>query len=131
MGRTGDQEQSVLYYTPKGEYIRYVLNYNPNLKIGSLALWNNTRQNVGLELVDPGNGTGTNAYQWRPNGKSVNMSNAYSWNVTFSADLSGLVPPTIVGAIPDDIILGTSSALMLSLPMALEHRILHNLGDKR
>jgi hypothetical protein len=108
-GRTGDQEQSVLYYTPKGEYIRYVLNYNRNTKTGSLALWNNTRQNVGLELVDPGNGTGTNAYQWRPNGKSVNMINAYSWNVTINADLSGLSPPTIVGAIPGDIILGTSS----------------------
>jgi hypothetical protein len=108
-GRTGDQEQSVLYYTPKGEYVRYVLNYNRATKIGSLALWNNTRQNMGLELVDPGAGTGTNAYQWRPNGKVVNMSTAYSWNVTINADLSGLSAPTIVGAIPGDIILGTSS----------------------
>ncbi|MCW4003787.1 MAG: PQQ-like beta-propeller repeat protein [Candidatus Bathyarchaeota archaeon] len=108
-GRTGDQEQSVLYYTPKGEYIRYVLNYNRTARSGWLALWNNTRQNVGLELVDPGGGTGTNAFQWRPNGKSVNMSNAYSWNVTITADLSGLSAPIIVGAIPGDIILGTSS----------------------
>jgi len=109
VGPTGAQEQSVLYYTPKGEYVRYVLNYNSTLHKGWLALWNNTRQNLGLELVDPGGGTGTNAYQWRPNGKSVNMINAYSWNVSISADLSGLSAPTIVGVIPNDIILGTSS----------------------
>jgi outer membrane protein assembly factor BamB len=109
VGRTGDLEQSVLRYTDKGEYVRYILNYNRTSLKGSLALWNNTRQNLGLELVDPGAGTGTNAYQWRPNGKTVNMSNAYSWNVSISADLSGLSAPTIVAAIPGDIILGTSS----------------------
>ncbi len=109
VGPTGAQEASVLVYTPKGEYVRYVLNYNTTTHKGWLGLWNNTRQNVGLELVDPGGGTGTNAYQWRPNGKVVNMINAYSWNVSISADLSGLSAPTIVGVIPGDIILGTSS----------------------
>ncbi len=108
-GAIGTVEQSVLYYTEKGEYVRYVLNYNRTSLKGSLALWNNTRQNLGLELVDPGAGTGTNAYQWRPNGKVVNMSNAYSWNVSISADLSGLSAPSIVGVIPGDIILGTSN----------------------
>jgi len=107
---TGMQEASVLVYTPMGEYVRYVLDYNRTSRSGWLALWNNTRKDMGLELVDPGGGTGTNAYQWRPNGKVVNMSKAYSWNVTISADLSGLSAPTIVGTIPGDIILGTSSS---------------------
>lgn len=108
-GAIGTVEQSVLFYTPKGEYIRYVLNYNRNTRTGTLALWNNTKQNVGLELVDPGGGTGTNAYQWRPNGKVVNMSNAYSWTVPITADLSGVAAPSIMGVIPGDIILGTST----------------------
>jgi len=109
IGPTGAQEASVLLYTPKGEYVRYVLNYNTTARSGWLALWNNTCQNVGLELVDPGGGTGTNAYQWRPNGKVVNMIKAYSWNVTISADLSGLAAPFIVSVVPGDIILGASS----------------------
>jgi hypothetical protein len=74
-------------------------------------LWNNTQHNVGLELVDPEGGVGTNAYQWRPTGKSVDMSKAYSWNVTITADLSGLSAPSIVQVIPGDVILGRSAAI--------------------
>jgi len=96
-------------YTRKGEIVRYVLNYNRNTRSGWLALWNNTCQNVGLELDM--SGTGTNAYQWRPIGKTVDMSTAYSWNVTITADLSGLSAPAIVQVIPGDIILGRSSAI--------------------
>jgi outer membrane protein assembly factor BamB len=98
-------------YTAKGEIVRYVLNYNATARKGWLALWNNTRQNMGLELVDTYGGLGTNAYQWRPNGKVVDMSKAYSWNVTFTADLSGLSAPAIVQVIPGDVILGRSSAI--------------------
>ena len=32
--------------------------------------------------ADPNDVTSTNYNQWRPIGKSVNMSAAYSWNVT-------------------------------------------------
>jgi hypothetical protein len=39
----------------------------------------------------------------------VNMSKAYSWNVTISADLSGNSAPAIIRVIPGDIILGRSS----------------------
>jgi hypothetical protein len=98
-------------YTPKGEIVRYVLNYDIAGKSGWLALWNNTEHNVGLEMPPAGSDpTTTEAYQWRPNGKTVDMSTAYSWNVTISADLSGLGSPSIVKVIPGDLILGTSTA---------------------
>jgi len=47
----------------------------------------------------------------RPNGKTVNMANAYSWNVSIIADLLGNANPAIVQVIPGDIILGRSSAV--------------------
>lgn len=92
-------------YTDKGEILRYVLNYNTASNSGSLALWNNTQDNVGLALEI---GTGSGAYQWRPMGKTVDMSKAYSWNVTVP-NLSGSSAPAIVAIIPGDIILGSSS----------------------
>jgi hypothetical protein len=95
-------------YTPKGEIVRYVLNYNRTKRAGWLGLWNNTQDQMGLHLSL---GTGTNAWQWRPNGKSVNMSTAYSWNVSISADLSGLSSPSIFAVLPGDIILGRSSSI--------------------
>ena len=94
-------------YTKAGEIVRYVLNYNSVSRSGWLALWNNTAEHQGLH---GGLGDDTNAYQWRPMGKSVNMSKAYSWNVTISADLTGLSSPAIIRAIPGDVILGRSSA---------------------
>jgi hypothetical protein len=95
-------------YTNKGEIVRYVLNYNTTSKTGSLALWNNTQDRVGLHLS---NDTGTNAWQWRPNGKYLNLSTAYSWNVSITADLTGNSAPAIVQVLPGDIILGRSSAV--------------------
>lgn len=89
-------------YTDKGEIVRYVLNANDNW----LALWNNTQDNVGLHGSI---GTGSSAYQWRPIGKEVNMSQAYSWNVTIP-DLPGDASPRIVKVIPGDVILGRSSS---------------------
>jgi hypothetical protein len=96
--------------TDMGAIVRYVLNYQDSTKSGWLALWNNTQHNVGLELSPAGSDpTTTDAYQWRPMGKTVDMSTAYTWNVTISADLSGLGPPSILNVIPGDIIVGTSS----------------------
>ena len=102
-------------YTDTGAIVRYVFNYNAATHSGSLALWNDTQHNAGLELTPAGSdattASTTNAYQWRPNGGSFDMGQpyAYSWNVTISADLSGLGPPGIVKVIPGDIILGQSS----------------------
>ncbi|MGF3521494.1 MAG: PQQ-binding-like beta-propeller repeat protein [Candidatus Bathyarchaeia archaeon] len=95
-------------YTDKGEIVRYVLSYSTTTKSGWLALWNNTQEQMGLHA---GLGTTTNAWQWRPNGKSVNMSTAYSWNVSITADLTGNANPAIVQILPGDIILGRSSAI--------------------
>jgi hypothetical protein len=54
-------------------------------------------------------GNTSEAYQWRPNGKTVDMSKAYSWNVTISADLTGNGNPLIHYVIPGDIIFGSST----------------------
>ena len=87
-------------YGSNGEIVRYVLNYGGRW----LALWNNT--------AAPGLSAGTgdlyNLAQWRPFGKNVNASTAYSWNVTIP-NLPGLANPTILSVIPDDLILGTST----------------------
>ncbi|MCW4006317.1 MAG: hypothetical protein NWF04_06970 [Candidatus Bathyarchaeota archaeon] len=93
-------------YSDNGEILRYVFNYNTTTKSGSLALWNNTQEQMGLHGAL---GTGSSAYQWRPNGKEINMSTAYTWNVTINGDLTGLANPSIVSVIPGDRIIGTST----------------------
>jgi len=95
-------------YTDSGEILRYVLNYNTTLKSGTLRLWNNTQEQMGLHGAL---GTGSSAYQWRPNGKSINMSTAFSWEVPITADLVGNANPAIVYVLPGDVILGRSSAV--------------------
>ncbi len=92
-------------YTNKGEIVQYVLSYDTKTNTGWVALWNNTAEQVGLELST---GTSTNQWQWRPDGKSVDMSIAYSWNVTLP-NLAGNSAPAIVQVLPGDIILGRSS----------------------
>jgi outer membrane protein assembly factor BamB len=94
-------------YSNDGELVRYVLSYSTASNTGWLALWNNTQEQMGLHL---GLGTTTNAWQWRPAGKSVNMSNAYSWNVSLP-NLSGNANPAIVQILPGDLILGRSSGI--------------------
>jgi hypothetical protein len=86
-------------YTAKGEIVRYVLNY-PNRW---LALWNFSEA-AGAR----GGTTGYSWNQWRPNGKTIDTSAAYSWNVSLP-DLPGLTSPSIVAVLPGDIILGISS----------------------
>ncbi len=87
-------------YGETGEITRYVLNSNNKW----LALWNNSQHNVGLEIsTDEFGGVSANALQWRPNGKTVNMSTAYSWNVTLPASVpSG---SSINYVIPNDLLL--------------------------
>ena len=87
-------------YGPKGEITRYILNYPGRW----LALWNNTRQDMGLEAAI---GTSTNAYQFRPVGKAVNMSRAYSWNVTIPTLPNVGGSPTIQRIFPNDLLLGS------------------------
>jgi outer membrane protein assembly factor BamB len=87
-------------YGPNGEVLIYQMNYAARW----LAMWNNTAApNLAGAL-----GTGSSAYQWRPIGKNVNASTAYSWNVTIPS-LSGLSNPTILKVINDEMIFGCSS----------------------
>ncbi len=95
-------------YTEKGEIVKYILNYNTNTKTGWLALWNWTAAPTAAAGLP---GSGSNALQFRPVGKNINCSTAYSWNKTFSGDLIGNQAPAIVYVLPGDIILGRSSAI--------------------
>ncbi len=87
------------FYGPTGEILRYVLNNNAHW----LAMWNNTA--APDETGQPGltMGTTSSAYQWRPIGKSVNASTAYSWNVTIPTLPTG---SAIAKAILDDMLFG-------------------------
>ncbi len=87
-------------YGPNGEILVYQMNYASRW----LAMWNNT---AAPELAGA-LGTGTSAFQWRPVGKNVNASTAYSWNVTIPS-LNGLSNPTIIKIINNDIMFGCSS----------------------
>ncbi len=88
-------------YGSNGEIIRYVLNVSGNW----LALWNNTAGHslTGSTIVT--DYTSTSYNQWRPIGKIVNMSDAYSWNVTIPALPEGSVARL---AIYDDVLLISS-----------------------
>ena len=86
-------------YTERGEIVRYVFNYQRRW----MALWNWT-QAPGTR----GGGTGYAIDQWRPNGKVIDTSEAYTWNVTIP-DLPGSSSPQIIYILPDDIIIGISS----------------------
>jgi hypothetical protein len=87
-----------------GDIDSYVLDVENNW----LALWNNTQHSVGLERSTTEEGTTTNDYQWRPEGKTVNMSEAYSWNVTIQ-DLPA--DSSIEKVIPGDLVLGSNHTL--------------------
>ena len=89
-------------YTSKGEIVRYVFNYAGRW----MALWNFSEA-AGTR----GGTTGYSWNQWRPNGRNIDTSAAYSWNVTTIPDLSGLSAPVIVAILPGDIILGKSSTI--------------------
>jgi hypothetical protein len=107
----------VIAYTTQGEIVKYILNYNTATKSGWLALWNWTCANG----VPPGTGvqagtptSGTNYLQFRPVGKVIDASTAYSWNVTITADLTGSVAsqaPTIQYILPGDVLFGTTPSI--------------------
>jgi len=95
-------------YTKNGEIVKYILNYNQTAKSGWLALWNWT---AAPDVAASAPGTGSGALQYRPTGKNIDCSKAYSWNVTIRADLTGNSAPAIQYVLQDDVILGTSSSL--------------------
>jgi hypothetical protein len=106
---TGVPNGGTIAYTENGEIVKYFLNYDSTTKTGWLALWNWT---AAPNVAAGAPGTGTNALQYRPVGKNIDCSDAYSWNVTVKADLTGTSTiPTISYVLPGDIILGTTSAV--------------------
>ncbi len=82
-------------YTSKGEIVSYILDTRNN----RLALWNNTA--APGETGDP-TGMSANAEMWRPVGKVIDASTAYSWNVTVPATS---MFASVFGIIPDDTLL--------------------------
>ncbi|MCW4006149.1 MAG: PQQ-binding-like beta-propeller repeat protein [Candidatus Bathyarchaeota archaeon] len=85
---------------PNGEILRYVLNLQNNW----LALWNNTAATGLTAATNPEDTTSSEANQWRPVGKNVNASNAYTWNVTIPQLPGG----SIIAAVYDDILIGST-----------------------
>jgi outer membrane protein assembly factor BamB len=91
-------------YTDNGEIVRYVLNANSKW----LALWNNTADHdlTGSTISTDYTSSGYN--QWRPVGKTVNASDAYSWNVSIPWIPAGA---SIHYVILDDLLLGRNGTL--------------------
>ena len=101
-------------YTNDGSIVRYIFSYNSTAKTVNLALWNNTAVITNGAPLYGGPGWPNNATTTTFN---ANTANSYTYNVTTTADLSGFQAPAIVGVIPGDLILGSSSAVSLtSLP---------------
>ncbi|MGE5532943.1 MAG: PQQ-binding-like beta-propeller repeat protein [Bacillota bacterium] len=110
-------------YLNNGEIDRYVFSYSTSLKKGWLALWNST-----LVITSNAGHSGSVAagqYAWPTDtGFSINANlgvfvnesvpASYSWNVTINADLTGTTTPSIVGVIPGNVILGSSSSVGLT-----------------
>jgi outer membrane protein assembly factor BamB len=90
-------------YGPNGEILRYVLSSNGKW----LALWNNTAAHGLTASTDPNDYTTSNYNQWRPVGKSVDASTAYSWNVSVPLMTGG----TIQGIIYNDVLIGSNGTL--------------------
>jgi outer membrane protein assembly factor BamB len=109
---TGVPSTGTVVYTENGEIVKYILNYNATSKTGWLALWNWTAAPYTAAGMP---GSGSNAIQWRPTGKVIDTSTAYSWNVTITADLTGNSSPAISYVLQDDLLLGTSSSVTPSI----------------
>lgn len=70
-------------YDNTGAIVQYSLNYNTDTKSWYLALWNNSAHNAGLELAPASSNetvaATTDAYQWRPNGGSIDMGGSHAY----------------------------------------------------
>ncbi len=89
-----------------GDITQYVISYSTSSDTGWLGLWSVAKA-VETE-AGPLEGT-----EWRPNGENIDASQAYLWNVTLP-NLDGSSRPRIIGVIPNDILVGTSSNTALT-----------------
>jgi outer membrane protein assembly factor BamB len=107
----GSFTSAPMAYSSNGEILYYELDPEGEW----LALWNNTAAYQETGGFVPGDTTSSWYFQWRPVGKTIDASQAYSWNVTLSTPIE--VPPTvfmggptgIFDVIPGDLILGSST----------------------
>ncbi|MCW3994994.1 MAG: PQQ-binding-like beta-propeller repeat protein [Candidatus Bathyarchaeota archaeon] len=91
-------------YTQNGEIVRYVINVQGKW----VGLWNNTAAHDLTGSTNPTDYYSTSYNQWRPVGKNVNASAAYSWNVSAPWLPSGA---TTLFVIHDDVLLGRNGSL--------------------
>ncbi len=94
-------------YTKSGEIARYIINNSGHW----MAKWTTAGLPNSTLVLTPG--TTTDAYQYRPIGKVADMRNNYEYNVTIPT-LPGGTAATIVGIVPNDIILGRSSGVAIT-----------------
>ncbi len=91
-------------YGPNGEIMRYVFDNTNHW----LACWNNTAAFYnGTSTTVPGQVaevSGAGIYYWRPVGKVIDASTAYSFNVTIPALPAG----SSIAAVVDDLVLGNT-----------------------
>jgi outer membrane protein assembly factor BamB len=88
---------------PNGEIDKYFVGTNGQY----LQMWNNTAALALTASTGPTDTTSANALEWRPVGKVVSMSTAYSWNISIPTLPSG---STVVAVTPN-LVLGRSGTL--------------------
>ncbi len=95
------EESAVFQASIAGDITRYVINYNTTSDTGFLSLWSDAQalSYNGIQISGV-------------NGREIDASNAYAWNVSLP-NLDGQRSPVIVGVIPNDILVGTSSTVSL------------------
>jgi hypothetical protein len=70
-------------------------------------VWNNTAAHGLTAARDPTDTTSSNYLQWRPIGKTVDASNAYSWNVSVPWLPAGA---SVLKVVHDDLVLGMNGS---------------------
>jgi len=96
------EESEVFQVTIAGDINQYVIDYNTTSDTGFLSLWSNTQILSSNDISFSG-----------VNGRTFDASTGYVWNVSLP-NLDGTRSPQVVGVIPDDILVGTSSNIALT-----------------
>ncbi|MCW4028101.1 MAG: PQQ-binding-like beta-propeller repeat protein [Candidatus Bathyarchaeota archaeon] len=91
-------------YTEKGEIVRYVINATGKY----IGLWNNTAVHDLTGSTSATDYTSSSYNQWRPVGKTLDASKAFSWNISVPWIPAGA---TIVGVIQEDLLLGRNGSM--------------------
>jgi outer membrane protein assembly factor BamB len=96
-------DRSNIVYAPDTMIKIYEFDYDA----GWVAMWSTEAKPDSPLVRTPG--SGSNAYQYRPVGKEVDMGDNYIWNVSLP-DLSGEGNPTLLWVLHDDLMFGSSAA---------------------